>query len=60
MGQEKMPWPQLLANDSEVSKLYLVDAIPFTLLLDLQGKIIEVNPDRGNLLSRLDTVFGIK
>lgn len=60
MGQEKMPWPQLLANDSEVSKLYLVDAIPFTLLLDRQGKIIEVNPDRGNLLSRLDTVFGIK
>lgn len=55
-----MPWPQLLANDSEVSKLYLVDAIPFTLLLDRQGKIIEVNPDRRNLLSRLDTVFGIK
>lgn len=48
----KMPWRQVFDGrgwDSEISKIYGVKAIPFTLLIGRDGKIAAVNP-RGPVL----------
>ena len=42
MGEEKMPWPQILAPESgkDVQKIYQFSGIPHVLVLDKDGKIL--------------------
>ena len=43
LADEQMPWTQLTAKGTNVSKQYNVKGIPHILLLDPQGKIAEIN-----------------
>lgn len=61
--QDKLPWPQvtdLRFWDSECVKLYGLYSLPFNLLLDKQGKIIEVNLDSEELMIKLKEIFAEK
>ncbi|MFR9165309.1 MAG: redoxin family protein [Dysgonomonas sp.] len=56
----KITWPQmsdLKGWQSELSAPYAVTSIPYTLLLDKDGKIIEKNLRGEELLSKLDTLL---
>ncbi|MFR9165310.1 MAG: redoxin domain-containing protein [Dysgonomonas sp.] len=55
-----MTWPQMSdlgGWQSEAAQLYNVKTIPFTLLLDKSGKVIEANLRGERLLSKLEELF---
>lgn len=56
LQQEQMPWTQLFSQ-AKVNAQYQVDAVPFTLLLDPQGKIIALNLRGEKLLEKLKELF---
>src|ERR1700754_1786385 len=64
MGQEQMPWKQVLdtysgtGNFSDVAGGYGVESIPYTLLLDKEGKTIAINPEPRALDKQLKKLFG--
>ncbi|HTI91899.1 MAG TPA: TlpA disulfide reductase family protein [Puia sp.] len=64
MGQEQMPWKQVLdtysgtGNFSDVAGGYGVESIPFTLLLDKEGRAIAINPEPRALDKQLKKLFG--
>lgn len=46
LAEEQMPWPQAREDvDHICSSIYDVQYIPFTLLIDREGKIVAVNPE---------------
>jgi thiol-disulfide isomerase/thioredoxin len=64
MAQERMPWKQVLdsysgtGNFSDVAGGYGVESIPYTLLLDKEGKVIAINPEPRALDKQLKKIFG--
>ena len=64
MGQEQMPWKQVLdtysgsGNFSDVAGGYGIESIPYTLLLDKEGKVIAINPEPHSLDKQLKKLFG--
>lgn len=56
LEQEQMPWTQLFSQ-AKVNAQYQVDAVPFTLLLDPQGKIVALNLRGEKLLEKLKELF---
>src|SRR5258708_865552 len=62
--QEQMPWKQALDtytgenNFADVSGSYGIRAIPYTLLLDKEGKVITINPEPPVLDKKLKKLFG--
>ncbi len=64
MVQEQMPWKQVLdsysgtGNISDVAGSYRVGSIPYTLLLDREGKVLAINPGPGVLDKQLKKIFG--
>ncbi len=64
MGQEQMPWKQVLdtysgtGNFSDVAGGYGVESIPYTFLLDKEGIVIAVNPEPHALDKQLKKIFG--
>ena len=64
MDQEQMPWKQVMdtysgtGNYSDVAGGYGVEYIPYTVLLDREGKVIAVNPEPHTLDKQLKKIFG--
>ncbi|MBS1662860.1 MAG: TlpA family protein disulfide reductase [Bacteroidetes bacterium] len=64
MAQEKMPWKQVMdsykgtGDYSDMALSYGVKMIPYTLLVDKEGKAIAINPDPGGLDKELNKLFG--
>jgi thiol-disulfide isomerase/thioredoxin len=64
MGQEQMPWKQVLdtysgtGNYSDVAGGYGVEYIPYILLLDKEGKAIAIKPEPHALDKQLKKLFG--
>jgi peroxiredoxin len=64
MGQEQMPWNQVMdtysgtGDYSDVAGGYGVKYIPYTLLLDKEGKVLAVNPEPHSLDKQLKKIFG--
>ncbi|HEY6901272.1 MAG TPA: TlpA disulfide reductase family protein [Puia sp.] len=64
MMQEKMPWKQVMdsykgtGDYSDMALSYGVKMIPYTLLVDKEGKAIAVNPDPPALDAALKKLFG--
>ena len=64
MGQEQMPWKQLMdtysgtGDYSDVAGGYGVKYIPYTVLLDKEEKVIAINPEPGALDKQLKKLFG--
>ena len=64
MGQEQMPWKQVLdtysgtGNYSDVAGGYGVEYIPYLLLLDKEGKTIAIKPEPHTLDKQLKKLFG--
>ncbi len=62
--QEQMPWDQVLDNytgdnnASDVAGGYGIEAIPYLLLIDKDGKALSVNPGPGSLDKQLKKLFG--
>ncbi|MCE3294849.1 MAG: alkyl hydroperoxide reductase/Thiol specific antioxidant/Mal allergen [Crocinitomicaceae bacterium] len=60
--KDKLSWPNhvsdLLGWKNEVAKLYRVTGIPFTVLLDKEGKIINKNLRGADLENTLKAIFG--
>jgi len=62
--QEQMPWKQALDtytgdnNFADVTGSYGIGAIPYTLLLDKEGKVIGINPEPHALDKQLKKLFG--
>jgi peroxiredoxin len=63
MRQEQMPWKQVLdtysgtGNFSDVAGGYGVESIPYTLLLDKEGKVIAINPEPHTLDKQLKRIL---
>ena len=58
--KDGLPWhhvSELKGWDSEVAKVYGVDAIPFTVLLDKEGKILAKGLRSKNLEEKLNEIF---
>ena len=53
LADEQMPWIQLSAKGTNVSRKYNIQSIPHLLLLDPQGKIVGINLRRGQLETTL-------
>jgi len=62
--QEQMPWKQALDtytgdnNFADVTGSYGIRMIPYTLLLDKEGKVIAINPEPPALDRQLKKLFG--
>ncbi|MCO4292848.1 AhpC/TSA family protein [Solitalea sp. MAHUQ-68] len=60
MDEEKMTWPQVNAPDSKpVMSSYLFSGIPYLVVVDKDGKIIEKNLRGESLDEKLKEIFGI-
>lgn len=63
MAQEQMPWKQVLdsysgtGDFSDVTGGYGVKFIPYTLLLDKEGKVLAINPEPRALDRQLKKIF---
>jgi thiol-disulfide isomerase/thioredoxin len=58
--KDELPWyhvSELKGWESEVAKVYGVDAIPFTVLLDKEGKILAKGLRSKNLEEKLNEIF---
>lgn len=61
MNEEKMVWTQLnepKGFDGEVSKAYNITGIPFAILLDPEGKIVDFNMRGAKLDAALSDIYG--
>ena len=59
LKEEQMPWPQIHAqNSKQVMDLYLFNAIPFMVVIDKEGRIVEKNVRGAILNERLKNIFG--
>ncbi|NME66485.1 redoxin domain-containing protein [Flammeovirga aprica] len=58
IAQDHISWTQVLDADGEVAKQYGVEGIPFTLLLDQEGKIIAKNLRGDALEKKLEELLG--
>ncbi len=59
VAQDGLPWINVLDTDMATADRYGVSAIPFTVLLDKEGKILATNL-RGEMLEiTLDGIFGV-
>lgn len=56
--QDHISWTQVLDTDGSVAKQYGVEGIPFTLLLDKEGKIIAKNLRGDALEKKLEELLG--
>ncbi|SMO56434.1 TlpA disulfide reductase family protein [Solitalea koreensis] len=60
MEEEKMAWPQINAQESKpVMESYLFSGIPYLVLIDKEGRIIEKNLRGESLDKKLKELFGI-
>lgn len=64
LGQEQMPWNQVLDTytgtnqQADVTGSYGIGAIPYVLLLDKEGKVVDINPEPHSLDKQLKKIFG--
>ncbi|KXX71665.1 hypothetical protein AVL50_05170 [Flammeovirga sp. SJP92] len=58
IAQDHISWTQVLDADGEVARQYGVEGIPFTLLLDQEGKIIAKNLRGDALEKKLEELLG--
>lgn len=60
--KDKLSWPNHVSDlkgwSNEAAKLYKVSGIPFTVLIDKEGKIINKNLRGADLENTLKTIFG--
>ena len=60
--KDKLAWPNHVSDlkgwQNEVAKLYKVSGIPFTVLIDKEGKIINKNLRGADLENTLKAIFG--
>lgn len=60
MAEEKMAWPQINAKESKpVMASYLFSGIPYLVVVDKEGNIIEKNLRGESLDKKLEEIFGI-
>ncbi|MNK14975.1 Thiol-disulfide oxidoreductase ResA [compost metagenome] len=60
LNEEKMPWTQIHAPESKpVMSSYLFSGIPFLVLIDKEGRIIEKNLRGESLDAKLKEIFGM-
>lgn len=60
LGEENMAWPQINAKESKpVMASYLFNGIPYLVLVDQEGNIIEKNLRGDSLDAKLKEVFGM-
>ncbi len=60
MAEEKMAWPQINAKESKpVMASYLFSGIPYLVVVDKEGNIIEKNLRGESLDKKLKEIFGI-
>lgn len=60
ISQKQLTWPQmsdLKGTDSEAGKIYQISTIPFTLLLDVEGKIVATDLRGQSLLNKLEELL---
>lgn len=57
LAQEQMPWIQLTAKGSKVSGQYNVRMVPYVLLLDPAGKLIDINLRGEALMNKLSGIL---
>lgn len=53
IADDSLTWPQVYADGSDVTELYGVEAIPYTVLIDKDGAIIAKNPITSELDAKL-------
>lgn len=59
LGEERMSWHQALATDSrKLMNDYLFNAIPYMVLVDPKGNIVELNLRGESLSAKLKSIFG--
>ena len=64
IGQEQMPWKQVIDTytgsnqQANITGGYGIGAIPYTLLLDKEGKVIAINPESRAMDKALKKIFG--
>lgn len=54
---ENMSWPQVIDSNESASKSYLVESIPYTILIDKEGKIIAKGLTGAELENKLKELF---
>ncbi len=60
INEDKIPWPQisdLKGKVSEIAAIYNVHSIPFTILIDPNGKVIRSNINADDLQNELIRIF---
>lgn len=57
LGEEKMPWPQLLDTERKSFAAYETTAVPTSMLVDGQGRISLLNARGGWLDGALETIY---
>lgn len=58
IGQEKMPWPQLLDSDRTGFAAYEATGVPTSILVDGEGRICKLNARGGWLDGTLREIYG--
>jgi peroxiredoxin len=61
INDDKIPWLQisdLKGKSSEITAIYNVDSIPFTILIDPDGNVIKSNINADDLKNELIRIFG--
>lgn len=59
LAQENMPWKQAIAHDSKkLMNDYLFNAIPYMVIVDPAGNIVETNLRGDALSAKLKSIFG--
>ncbi|MNL23258.1 hypothetical protein D3C87_1446370 [compost metagenome] len=60
MAEERMTWPQINAQESKpVMAQYLFSGIPYLVVVDKEGNIIEKNVRGESLDKTLQKIFGM-
>ena len=61
IDKDKLTWPNHVSDlqgwQSKVAKLYGVNSIPFTVLVDTEGKIIKTKLRAHDLATELERIF---
>ena len=58
LGEEKMPWPQLLDTGRTSFTTYETSAVPTSILVDGEGRICRLNARGGWLDGVLEEIYG--
>ena len=56
LADEQMPWTQLTANGTDLSRRYNIQGIPHIVLIDPAGKLVGINLRREKLEQKLQEV----